>query len=245
VERRPLRAPHHTVSASGLVGGGSVPRAGEVSLAHRGILLLDELSEFARAALDALRQPLEDGRVAIVRGQRTVVFPSAFMLVATTNPCPCGLAGTPRCRCGEADFARHRRRLSGPLLDRIDLLCDVQAPSAEELSGDGLTTSATVRAAVAEARERQAARLTGTGLRTNAQLTARLLRDLARVDADALEWLRGPYATGALSARGHHRVLRVARTVADLAGSDRVSRQHVRTALSMRRDDAARREQAA
>ncbi len=112
VERRPLRSPHHTVSSAGLVGGGSVPQAGEASLAHRGVLLLDELSEFSRPALEALRQPLEDGRVTIVRGQRSVVFPSAFMLVATTNPCPCGMAGTSRCRCGELDIARHRRKLS-------------------------------------------------------------------------------------------------------------------------------------
>src|SRR3954471_19459225 len=129
VRRRPFRAPHHTISPSGLVGGGSSPQPGEASLAHRGVLFLDELSEFSRFALEALRQPLEDGRVAIVRGQRTALFPTRFMLVAATNPCPCGHAGAPRCRCGEADIARYRRRLSGPLLDRMDLLVYVQRPA--------------------------------------------------------------------------------------------------------------------
>ncbi|HVW17146.1 MAG TPA: YifB family Mg chelatase-like AAA ATPase, partial [Solirubrobacteraceae bacterium] len=142
VAQRPFRAPHHTISASGLVGGGTVPAPGEASLAHHGVLFLDELSEFRRDSLEALRQPLEDGRVVVVRGQRTVAFPTRFVLVAATNPCPCGHAGTPRCRCTEADHARHRRRLSGPLLDRVDLLVDVQRPSAAELAAPALTTSA-------------------------------------------------------------------------------------------------------
>ena len=136
VAERPFRAPHHTISASGLVGGGAVPVPGEVSLAHHGVLFLDELSEFTRPALEALRQPLEDGRVAIVRGQRTAIYPTRFMLVAATNPCPCGFAGTRRCRCTDADHAKHRRRLSGPLLDRIDLVLNVHPPSAEELTGE-------------------------------------------------------------------------------------------------------------
>ena len=129
IRRRPLRAPHHSISASGLVGGGPLPSPGEASLAHHGVLLLDELSEFSRSALEALRQPLEDGRVTIVRGQRTVPFPTRFQLAATTNPCPCGHAGDERCNCTEGDIARHRRKLSGPLLDRLDLLVDVRAPA--------------------------------------------------------------------------------------------------------------------
>ena len=135
VGRRPFRAPHHTVSASGLVGGGSPPQPGEASLAHRGVLFLDELSEFSRVALEALRQPLEDGRVAIVRGQQTALFPTRFMLVAATNPCPCGFAGDERCKCTETDHARHTRRLSGPLLDRIDVVTAVERPSSEALAG--------------------------------------------------------------------------------------------------------------
>ncbi len=129
IEERPFRAPHHQVSASGLVGGGAIPAPGEASLAHHGVLFLDELSEFPRPALEALRQPLEDGRVAVVRGQRTAIFPTRFMLVAATNPCACGHAPSPRCRCTDADLARHARRLSGPLLDRLDIVLNVQRPS--------------------------------------------------------------------------------------------------------------------
>jgi magnesium chelatase family protein len=236
VTQRPLRAPHHTISASGLVGGGSTPSPGEASLAHHGVLFLDELSEFNRAALEALRQPLEDGVVAIVRGQRTVAFPTRFQLVASTNPCPCGLAGTDRCRCTEGDIARHRRKLSGPLLDRMDLLVDVERPAAHELEAPALAASDEVRVAVHDARERQAARLRGTGLATNADMTARHVRDLVDADAAAHSALRLAYQQGALSARGHQRILRVARTIADLAGSERVRAEHVSEALSLRQD---------
>src|SRR5919107_537047 len=148
VQLRPLRAPHHTISPPGLVGGGSLPAPGEASLAHHGILFLDELSEFSRATLEALRQPLEDGVVAIVRGQRTIVFPTRFQLVASTNPCPCGLAGSGRCRCSDGDIARHRRKLSGPLLDRMDLLVHMPRPTAQQLAAVAATTSADVRASV-------------------------------------------------------------------------------------------------
>ena len=236
VARRPLRAPHHTISASGIVGGGTVPSPGEASLAHNGVLLLDELSEFSRPALEALRQPLEDGVVAIVRGQRTVLFPTRFQLVATTNPCPCGLAGDARCKCSEGDLARHRRKLSGPLLDRLDMLVDVHRPTADQLASDEHTRSAGVLAAVLEARERQTARLAGTRVATNAALTPRLVRELVRADAAADAALRSAYESGTLSARGHQRILRVARTIADLGGSDRVRVEHVGEALTLRQD---------
>ncbi|MGH2918128.1 MAG: YifB family Mg chelatase-like AAA ATPase [Solirubrobacteraceae bacterium] len=234
VERRPLRASHHTISAPGLVGGGSFPAPGEASLAHHGVLLLDELSEFSRAALEALRQPLEDGHIAIVRGQRAVVFPTSFQLVATTNPCPCGMAGSDSCRCSEGDHARHRRKLSGPLLDRIDLLTHMQRSEAGPLDEVATTSSGEVAGVVRETRERQAARLAGTGLHTNSQLTPRLVREHVRLDTAATAVLRRAYARGTLSARGHDRTLRVARTIADLAGSARVREGHVREALGLR-----------
>ena len=236
VQQRPFRAPHHSISVSGLVGGGSVPAPGEASLAHHGILFLDEVSEFGRPALEALRQPLEDGCVAIVRGQRTVTFPTRFQLVASTNPCPCGYAGEPRCRCNEADIARHRRKLSGPLLDRMDMLVHLPRPKPDELENDPGTPSRQARAAVLEARERQARRLDGTGLTTNGELTPRLTDTLVRADAGARSVLREAYAMGSLSARGRGRILRVARTIADLEGSARVRECHVRTALSLRHE---------
>ncbi len=235
VRHRPFRAPHHTISAAGLVGGGSPPRAGEATLADHGVLFLDELSEFQRSSLDALRQPLEDGCVTIVRGQRALVFPTRFMLVAATNPCPCGFAGHgDRCECGEADLRRHRRRLSGPLLDRFDLLIDLQRPSEPELRAPPVTTSEQSAARVAAARERQAARLGGSGCRANAEMDARLVRRHVRLEDDAGAALARAYARSFLSARGRHRVLRVARTIADLAGHERVTLADMLTALSLR-----------
>ena len=234
VSERPFRAPHHTISASGLVGGGAVPQPGEATLAHQGVLFLDELAEFARPALEALRQPLEDGRVAIVRGQRRAVFPSRFMLVASTNPCPCGHSGTPRCKCGEADMARYQRRLSGPLLDRLDLLVDVQRPTPEDFAGAAACRSADVRAAVIAARERQVARARMSGVLCNAHLDAARVRDHVLLDPRAASVLRRAYDHGTLSPRGHDRVLRVARTIADLEPSDSVGADHLLEALSLR-----------
>jgi magnesium chelatase family protein len=237
VHARPFRAPHHTISPAGLVGGGVPPVPGEATLAHHGVLFLDELSEFSRSTLEALRQPLEDGRVAIVRGQQTAVFPTRFMLVAATNPCPCGFAGVAdRCRCGEADLARHRRRLSGPLLDRLDMLVHVERPAAECLRGTPGPSSEALRAVVSEARARQRARLDARPTECNAQLTGRALRDVVRLDPGAEEVLHRAYREGALSARGHERVLRVARTVADVEARERVSRGDVLTALALRQE---------
>ena len=237
ITHRPFRRPHHTISSSGLVGGGAVPAPGEASLAHHGVLFLDELSEFGRASLEALRQPLEDGRVVIVRGQRTAIYPTRVMLVAATNPCPCGFAGSVgRCRCTEADLARHRRRLSGPLLDRMDLLVHVQRPTADQLQAAAVTSSARQQGLVIAARERQAHRLAGETVTCNAQLDARLLRRHAILEASAEAVLIDAYRRGTLSARGHQRVLRVARTIADLAGRETVMREHVLTALSLRQD---------
>jgi magnesium chelatase family protein len=243
VAERPFRAPHHSVSSSGLVGGGSGPAPGEATLAHHGVLFLDELSEFARPALEALRQPMEDGRVAIVRGQRTAVFPSRFMLVAATNPCPCGYAAEPeRCRCSEADHDRYRRRLSGPLMDRIDIVVDVQRPTAAALERPPEADSATVRAEVVAARERQAARLAGSQATCNAHLDAGEVRRCARLDRFAKATLADYYARNAISARAHDRIVKVARTVADLAGRETVGAQDIRDAYAMRDQNRADRE---
>lgn len=234
IERRPFRSPHHTISPSGLVGGGSVPRLGEVSLAHHGVLFLDEFTEFPRSSAEALRQPLEDGRVAIVRGQRTAVFPARFMLVAATNPCPCGWAGTHRCRCSEPEVGRYRRRLSGPLLDRLDLVIDVQRPTAEEIAGPPVRTSAEIRELVRAARDRQAVRLAGTGATCNAHMDAAQVRLHVRLDAEAERRLLALYERGRISPRGHQRILRVARTLADLDGRECVVDADVLGAMSLR-----------
>ncbi|MGA2453354.1 MAG: YifB family Mg chelatase-like AAA ATPase [Solirubrobacteraceae bacterium] len=232
---RPFRAPHHSITAAGLVGGASRGCVGEVVLAHHGVLFLDELSEFARPTLEALRQPLEDGRVAIVRAGHSAVYPARFMLLAATNPCPCGFAGDgDRCRCGEVDKARHRRRLSGPLLDRIDLASSLQRDLADDLLAAPLTSSARAREQVADARERQAARLAAEGVAVNAQMDGRMLRRYARLDERGQEMLRGARRAGLLSARGETRVLRVARTIADLDASERVRARDLGAALALR-----------
>jgi magnesium chelatase family protein len=231
----PFRAPHHTISAAGLVGGGNPPRPGEASLANRGILFLDELSEFQRSTVEALRQPLEDGRVTIVRAQRALVFPTRFMLVGATNPCPCGYAGVgDRCSCSEVDIRRHQRRLSGPLLDRMDMHVDVQRPTGEDLLGAPVTDSAAARELVTEARERQRRRLEGTPANCNGELDAGLIQSRIRLDDDAQAVLGSAYLRGSLSARGRHRVLRVAQTIADLDGHDLVNSADVWKALSLR-----------
>jgi magnesium chelatase family protein len=240
IQARPFRAPHHTISSAGLVGGGSVPRPGEATLAHHGVLFLDELAEFQRSSLDALRQPLEDGRVTIVRAQRALVFPTRFMLVAATNPCPCGFAGVgDRCRCGEPDLRRHQRRLSGPLLDRMDLLINVERPSEDELRAPPETSSARARDRVADARARQRRRLAGSTASCNGEMNARLVRRHVRLEEAAERVLAQAYAVGALSARGRHRVVRVAQTIADLDGHDRITQADVLTALSLRQRSVA------
>jgi len=237
LDSRPFRAPHHSITAAGLVGGAQRGWVGEVVLAHNGVLFLDELSEFSRPTLEALRQPLEDGRVAIVRARGSAVYPTRFMLIAATNPCPCGYAGDhDRCGCSERDLERHRRRLSGPLLDRIDLLVQFARDRTHDLNAAPLMSSKVAREAVALARERQAARLKQEGLTVNAHMDVRALRKHVRLDEKGDAMLRDAREQGMLSARGAHRALRVARTIADLNASGRVRPVDVGSAIALRAD---------
>jgi magnesium chelatase family protein len=235
---RPFRAPHHTVSVAGLVGGGPGPRPGEVSLAHRGVLFLDEMLEFPRHTLDAMRQPLEDGHVSIVRANAGIRFPAQFTLVGAMNPCPCGFAGdeSDRCVCSASEIVRYRSRLSGPLADRIDLHVNVSAVSLRSF-GDSSSRegSSVVRARVESARaiqRRRYARLGGDTL--NGTVSGRWLDRNGGLTRSALDLLASGAERLGVSARSYHRLLRVARTIADLAGSHAIADQHVAEALQFR-----------
>jgi magnesium chelatase family protein len=234
--RRPFRAPHHTASGVALVGGGSLPRPGEISMAMHGVLFLDELPEFSRDVLEVLREPLESGRITISRAARQADFPARFQLVAAMNPCPCGFLGhySGRCRCTPEQVARYRRRVSGPLLDRIDIHIEVAAVPPEEIAGrsEG-EPSAKIRARVSAARERQLARQG----KPNAQLTSREVGQHTMLDAQGELLLKRAISRLGLSARGYHRILKVARSIADLAGDARVLASHVAEAIQYRRID--------
>ena len=237
---RPFRAPHHSASMAALVGGGSRPRPGEVSLAHLGVLFLDELPEFSPQVLDSLRQPLETGDTVIARANHRITYPARFQLIAAMNPCRCGGGPGHACKRGPRCAADYQARISGPLLDRIDLQLEMPAVSAADLVLPAATEgSAEVAARVADARKRQLERYAACGPRaprTNAEASGRILEDVAMPEQAGLDLLRRAAEALSLSARGFHRTLRVARTLADLDGADRVGRVHVAEALSYRRE---------
>jgi magnesium chelatase family protein len=238
VRRGPFRAPHHTISDAGLIGGGNPPRPGEVSLAHHGVLFLDEVLEFRRHVLEALRQPLEDGRVVIARAAHSVTFPARFLLVGAMNPCPCGYAGdaSRTCACAEGDVARYRARLSGPLIDRIDIRVEVRAVAVGSLaSARSAERSREVRLRVDAARLTQRTRYTALAhVECNARAPGRWLDALGGLATDGHRLLVQAAERGVLTARGYHRTLRVARTIADLEGEPRIRAPHVAEALRFR-----------
>ncbi|NLF38503.1 YifB family Mg chelatase-like AAA ATPase [bacterium] len=237
IATRPFRAPHHTISDAGLIGGGMLIEPGEVSLSHNGVLFLDEFPEFTRRALEVLRQPLEDGKVTISRASGTLTFPARFMLIAAMNPCPCGYLGHPtkRCSCFPQQVVRYRTKVSGPLLDRIDLHIEMPAVEYRDLAarpaGEG---SAALRARCQQARQRQLSRFAGTKTRCNAHMTSAALNEFCALDESARDVLKMAITDLGFSARAYDRVLRVSRTIADLAGSDCVRAEHVLEAVQYR-----------
>ncbi len=238
VRTRPFRAPHHTSSAVSLAGGGSFPRPGEVSLAHHGVLFMDELPEWRRDVLEVLRQPLEDGHVTISRASGACTFPAKFMLVAAMNPCPCGYWGDPRhrCSCSPADVARYRARVSGPLLDRIDIHVEVPAVPFRDLQRSECLgeSSASIRERVLRAAKAQARRLAGSGVSCNARMTPAQVREFCAVPPEASRLLEAAMERLGLSARSVDRILKVARTIADLDGTPSVETVHVSEAIQYR-----------
>jgi magnesium chelatase family protein len=237
IQQRPFRAPHHTISHAGLVGGGHWPRPGEISLAHRGTLFLDEMPEFSRRVLEVLRQPLEDKVVTISRAQGSLTFPANFTLVAAMNPCPCGYYGDPQreCTCSMGAIQRYRKRISGPLLDRIDLHLEVPRVDYEKLTSKTRGESSdAIRARVEAARRRQRRRLAEMGMACNADMGPGEIREFCALKGDAQALIRAAMRQMHLSARAYHRVLKVSRTIADLEGSANIEAHHAAEALQYR-----------
>ena len=241
ISQRPFRAPHHTISQVALVGGGNNPQPGEISLAHNGVLFLDEMPELSRSVLEVLRQPLEDRKISISRAKYSVEYPCSFMLVASMNPCPCGYYGDPthHCVCTPGQIQRYMNKISGPLLDRIDIHCEIQAvPFAELSQMQPGEPSATIRERVIAARKIQEERFKPfKGIHCNAMMTERMLHEFAEPDAESLDMLRMAMERLKLSARAYSRILKVARTIADLEGSETVQSHHIAEAIGYRNLD--------
>ena len=234
---RPFRAPHHTVSPAGLSGGGSIPRPGEISMAHNGVLFLDELPEFSRSAMEILRQPIETGSVTISRASGTLSYPCQMIVIAAMNPCPCGYYGHPThpCSCTPGQIQRYLSRVSGPLLDRLDLHIDVAPVKFSDLSGlEKAESSASIKERVDAARKIQTARFAGTGVRCNAQMPADMVAEFCQISPEGSRLLQRAFAQMGMSARGYHRILKVARTIADLEGSAEIETAHLAEALQYR-----------
>ncbi len=237
VTTRPFRSPHHTISSAGLAGGGSVPRPGEISIAHNGLLFLDELAEFDRRTLEILRQPLEDGKVTISRAAGTVVYPASIMLIAAMNPCPCGYYGHPsgRCRCSHKQVAAYLSKISGPMLDRFDLHIEVAPVEFNDISSDKKEeSSAEIRKRVSAARDIQNERFKGTPINCNAKITPDRLNTFCPMDDKAKAFIGKAFDRLGLSARAYDRILKVARTIADLNGSEKIEKEHISAAIQFR-----------
>lgn len=236
IYRRPFRAPHHTASAVAIIGGSSSPKPGEISLAHTGVLFMDELPEFPQSVIEVLRQPLEDRQITIARAAGRVQFPADFIFVGAANPCPCGYYKTPQrvCQCNQGQIRRYQKRLSGPLLDRIDLHVAVLPVKVADLAAESTTSSATVRARVNQARAVQARRYARTDMVTNSQLKPANLKQFCPLDADGLAFLKQAYHHYQLSARAYYRLIKIARTIADLEGNDMIKVRHLAEACQYR-----------
>jgi magnesium chelatase family protein len=241
ISQRPFRAPHHTISQVALVGGGNNPQPGEISLAHNGVLFLDEMPELSRSVLEVLRQPLEDRKISIARAKYSVEYPCSFMLIASMNPCPCGYYGDPthHCACTPGQIQRYMNKISGPLLDRIDIHCEIQAvPFAQLSQMQPGEPSATIRERVIAARKIQEERFRPyKGVHCNAMMSEKMLHEFAEPDDASMEMLRMAMERLKLSARAYTRILKVARTIADLAGSERVESVHIAEAIGYRNLD--------
>ena len=243
IKHRPFRAPHHTTSRIGLIGGGAHPMPGEISLAHRGVLFLDEFPEFPRHVLEALRQPMEDGIVSISRAAGTVVYPAKFMLTAASNPCPCGNYGseTKRCTCLPGTISRYQKRISGPIIDRIDLHVHVPAVKVEKLTGETVQaeSSASIQRRVQQARDKQRTRFARSGIHANAEMSTKMVKEFCTLTLEVKAFLQQAVGRLGLSARGYYRVVKVSRTIADLAGDKEIALLHVAEALQYRPKEEA------